>query len=208
MPKNTCLCVLSHVIPGHSLGVVTPSALESPQTTLWPDRVVWWSVLHLIKTPPNHTFSARAYLAWRGSEEHAGVFWRGFLRLQRRENLRVGVLKKERKKKRTRSPFSPQFLFFPLYCCWAALQPLLWRRNRQILLAERWGRPAGVGDAGIGWFVADRTRLEGKQEEDGGVVAERSEAGVTLPSHWVTMAPWGECWGCRRGCVCVHTKQE
>lgn len=48
--------------------------------------------------------------------------------------------------------------------------------------------------------------LEEKQEENGGVVAERSKARVMPPSHWVTMAPWGECWGCRR--VCVYITME
>lgn len=42
-----------------------------------------------------------------------------------------------------------------------------------------------------------RTWLEGKQEEDGGVVAERSKAGVMLPPYWDTMAPWGE--HCKKG---------
>lgn len=54
------------------------------------------------------------------------------------------------------------------------------------------------------WMIrADRMWLEGKQEEDGGMVAERSKTGVTLPSHWVTMAPWGECCGVGEGvCIC------
>lgn len=171
------------------------------------------SELHLIKTPSNRaSLCARAYSAWRGSEKHAGVLWRGFFYVQRRENLRVGVLNKNEKKKKKERKLGHHFYydlsFFAPHCCWAALHPPLRRRNRRIPLAESWGRPAGVGDTAIGWF--ERTDVIGGEAGRGwgGVVAERSQAMVMLPSHWVTMAPWGESWGCGRGCVCICATGE
>lgn len=98
-----CICVIFWKKKKKEKGAVKQSTLKKKslvlkKSTKLHEAGAWyscrWSVLHLIKAPSNPTFlSVRAYLAWRGSEKHAGLFWRGFLQ---REKLRVGVLKKKK----------------------------------------------------------------------------------------------------------------
>lgn len=112
-----------------------------------------------------------------------------------------------KKPPKTRSLFLLRSLSFPfivaeqLYasCCDLKTNDSYWLRaggNLQVQGCWYW----------MSWL--DEMWLEEKQEEDGGVAADRSKAGVMLPSHWVTTEPWGERWGCGRWCACVCVTVE
>lgn len=124
------------------------------------DRVVWWSVLHLIKSSLDPTFlSAWVNLAWKKSEDRITLmFPRDSFCLLRIEQW--GGVEKIKKKKLGHY-FHYKISSSPPHCCWAALDPPLLCKNCWFLLAQSRWHTAGVQSLVIGWIRKPRMGLGG-----------------------------------------------